>query len=121
MGTKHSRLTFNERRFRSFLTRFTSLSLSSIVEGFGEERGGLFGVKRVLRFQIGKNGTKERNVVRIDERMSLSLSFVLLSKYNAKRFKKIDESRSQCTIRIVQMFAFKSKGDKRSIVDFSEE
>ena len=46
-------------------------------------------MKRVLRFQIGKNGTKERNVVQIDERMSLSLSFVLLSKYSAKRFGKL--------------------------------
>ena len=47
----------------------------------------MWGEEGFSDFQNGKKGTKERNVVRIDERMSLSLSlsFCLSTKRNVSK------------------------------------
>ena len=71
MGSKHSR--FNDLSGRVFPARCTSLSLSSLSRGL-EEIEREYGVKRVLRIQIGKKWDKGTYCLRIDEIIFLSLS-----------------------------------------------
>ena len=69
-----------------FLSRFTSLSLSSLSRGL-EEIEREYGVKRVLRIQVGKKWDKGTYCLRIDEIifLSLSLSFCLSTLRNVSK------------------------------------
>ena len=87
MGSKHSRFSnLSGGDFEVFLTRCTSLSLSSLSREL-EKIEREYGVKRVLRIQIGKKRDKGTYCLRIDEIMflSLSLSFCLSTLRNVSK------------------------------------